>query len=182
MKEWIAASGLVIGALILSGCKASAPSGLESKIATDIKKTITVGDKDLKNPFPATADNIKEGAAHFQHHCQICHGLDGHATGVPFATSMSPPVPDLGVPDVQGFTDGQLHWIIRNGIGPSGMPAWKDILEDEEMWKIVSYLRNLPAKGSLGIPTVFKEESEQHQEAEHAHQHQHQHPEKKPEK
>jgi hypothetical protein len=58
------------------------------------------------------------------------------------------------------------------------MPAWKGILEEEEMWKIVSYLRNLPAKGSLGIPTVFKEESEEHQAAEHAHQH----PGKKPEK
>src|SRR5215510_11802600 len=106
VKTWIVSSGLIIGALILGGCKASAPSGLENKVATDIKKTIMVGDKDVKNPFPASADNIKEGAEHFQHHCQICHGLDGHATGVPFAAQMSPPVPDLATKDVQDYTDG----------------------------------------------------------------------------
>lgn len=171
MKQWVVTSALAAGALILSGCRATTPSGMEKKVATDIKKSITVGDKDVKNPFPRTAENIKEGAEHFQHHCQICHGLDGHATGVPFASYMDPPVPDLGTPDVQGYTDGQLHWIIRNGIAPSGMPAWKDVLEDEEMWKIVSYMRNLPRSGSLGIPAVFKEEEEQHRQMQHDHQH-----------
>jgi hypothetical protein len=51
-----------------------------------------------------------------------------------------------------------------NGIAPSGMPAWKGILEDDEMWKIVHYIRHLPAKGSLGAPDVFKEESEEHEQ------------------
>jgi len=88
------------------------------------------------------------------------------AAGVPFAEKMSPPVPDLGSKDVQDYTDGQLHWIIKNGIAPSGMPAWNGILEEDEMWKAVLYIRNLPAKGSLGAPEVFKEEEEEHQQME----------------
>ena len=42
------------------------------------------------------------------------------------------------------------------------MPAWKEILSDEEMWKVVDFIRHLPAKGSLGIPDVYKEEQEEH--------------------
>src|SRR5215510_13451325 len=99
----------VFAVLMLAGCKVSTPSKIESGMMKEVKKTLTIGDKDVKNPVPYTEAAAKEGGEHFQHHCQICHGLDGHATGVPFAQSMSPPVPDLSVTDVQGYTDGQLH-------------------------------------------------------------------------
>ena len=58
-----------------------------------------------------------------------------------------------------------------NGIGPSGMPGWKGIVDDDEMWKIVLYMRHLPAKGSLGAPALYKEEAEEHEHAEHEHKH-----------
>ena len=45
--------------------------------------------------------------------------------------------------------------VIDNGIGPSGMPASKGILNDDEIWSIVQYIRHLPAKGSLGEPEVY---------------------------
>jgi mono/diheme cytochrome c family protein len=53
--------------------------------------------------------------------------------------------------------DGQLKWIIENGIRFSGMPGWKGVLEDDEMWSIVRFLRHLPAEGSQGISAVFEE-------------------------
>jgi mono/diheme cytochrome c family protein len=114
---------------------------------------------------------VKEGQEHFGHHCGICHGLDGQSTGVPFAAKMQPPVADLSTKDVQDYADGQLKWIIENGIGPSGMPGWKGILTDEEMWNIVHYIRHLPAKGSLGEPAIYKEEAEEHEHAEGHHHH-----------
>jgi mono/diheme cytochrome c family protein len=58
---------------------------------------------------------------------------------VPFADKMSPPVPSLSSKDVQDYKDGQLKWIIKNGINPSGMPAWKGTLSDEEMWNVVDF-------------------------------------------
>src|SRR6185312_3307528 len=161
---------------VLAGiaCKVSHPGSVENKVMTDIKQKVTVGGKDDQNPVPDTEENINAGKEHFGHHCQICHGLDGQNTGVPFAQQMSPPVADLKSKDVQDYTDGQLHWIIVNGINPSGMPAWKGILEDDEMWKVVRYIRHLPEKGSLGIPEVFKEEQEEHQEMKSGgHQHSH---------
>ncbi|PYY18627.1 MAG: cytochrome C [Acidobacteria bacterium] len=141
----------------------------------EVKKNITVGGKDDQNPAPDNQAAINEGKEHFGHHCQICHGLDGQNTGVPFATQMSPPVADLKSGDIQAYTDGQLHWILVNGINPSGMPAWKGILEDDEMWKIVRYIRHLPDKGSLGTPEVFKEEAEEHKQMESGGTPQHHH-------
>jgi mono/diheme cytochrome c family protein len=56
---------------------------------------------------------------------------------------------------VQRYTDGQLKWITDHGISPSGMPASKGILSDDEIWQIVTYIRHLPPKGSLGEPGVY---------------------------
>ena len=160
----VGASVLIVG---LSGCGVSKPGSIESKMAKEIKSNVTIGGKDDKNPIAYSEDAVKEGGEHFQHHCQICHGLDGQNTGVPFAEKMSPPVADLKTKDIQDYTDGQLKWIIENGIEPSGMPGWKGILTEEEMWHIVHYVRHLPAKGSLGSPAIFKEESEEHEKMEH---------------
>ncbi len=168
MKVAMSITALICVAVV-AGCKAGAPGKVEKSVVTQIKHEVTIGGKDDKNPVPYTPGAVKEGAEHFQHHCQICHGLDGQATGVPFAAKMSPPVPDLTSKDVQGYVDGQLKWIIENGIGPSGMPGWKGILTDEEMWNMVHFIRHLPAKGSLGAPAIYKEEEEEHEHAEHGH-------------
>ncbi len=171
---------------VLSSCGAKAPGKAESALVDELKKQ-TIGGKNWTDPLPDNPDTVRTGSEHFQHHCAICHGLDGHATGVPFAGKMSPPIPDLMEKDVQQFSDGQLKWIIQNGIRFTGMPGWSGILDDNEMWAVVRYIRHLPAKGSLGIPAIYKEEEEQHKAAEqeqkpgekpaqpagHAHQHQH---------
>ena len=81
----------------------------------------------------------------------MCHGADGKRTDVAFALHMSPPVPVLTSKEVQGYSDGQLKWIVENGISPSGMPAWKGILSDDEMWTVVLYLRRLPQQGTSSV-------------------------------
>jgi Cytochrome c553 len=122
------------------------------------KHNVTVGGKNDKNPIKATAENIESGKQTFGFYCVVCHGRDGQNTGVPFAKSMSPPLPSLASGDVQRYTDGQLKWIIENGISPSGMPASKGILSDDDIWTIVVYLRNLPPAGSLGEPRAYSGE------------------------
>ena len=159
-------AGAALGLAVLVSCKAQqGPRNIESTIVTEVKQKITIGGREWKNPIPDTEASQQEGSGHFQHHCMICHGLDGHATGVPFAAKMDPPVPDLSSRDVQGYTDGQLKWVIQNGIAPSGMPAWNGILDDGEMWSIVNYLRHLPPKASLGIPAVYKEAAAEHDQS-----------------
>ena len=168
MKRLVAVCAVLLATvallLALAGCKASGPGKVESALAIEAKK-VAIGGKDWTNPVADSPEAQAEGREHFQHHCGICHGLDGHGTGVPFKDKMSPPVVDLAEKDVQDYTDGQLKWIVQNGIRFSGMPGWQNILEDDEMWKIVRFIRHLPAAGSAGIPEIYKEEQEQHEHA-----------------
>ena len=144
--------------VLAGGCKATPPGKWETAIIVGAEHKITVGDKNVKNPYPASAENIASGKESFSHYCVACHGLDGQNTGVPFADKMSPPVPSLASSDAQGFTDGQLKWIVDYGLSPSGMPGSKGILTDEEIWDTVLYIRNLPKAGSLGEPCMYSGE------------------------
>ncbi len=139
----------------LAGCQVGRPGALQTRIIDGAKRHVTVRGRDDANPLPPTPENIHAGQSNFTSYCMVCHGLDGQNTGVPFADKMDPPVPSLASQQVQAYTDGQLHWIIRNGISPSGMPASKDVFHDDEIWQLVIYLRHLPAKGSLGEPQVY---------------------------
>jgi mono/diheme cytochrome c family protein len=139
----------------IAGCKASPPGQVERGVAGWTKHTLTVRNKWERNPLPATTENIATGKEAFSHYCVACHGMDGQNTGVPFADSMSPPVPSLNSAEIQSYTDGQLKWVIDNGIEPSGMPASKGILSEDEIWATVLFIRHLPPAGSLGDPPMY---------------------------
>jgi len=124
---------------------------------TNAKHNLLIGNKSQKNPLASTPENVAAGKEAFSHYCAACHGLDGQNTGVPFADRMSPPVPSLASREVQSYTDGQIKQVIDYGINPSGMPASKDILSEEEIWSIVVFLRHLPPAGSLGEPQMYSQ-------------------------
>ena len=145
----------LISLAMLAGCKASSPSKVERGVMRWAKHTVSVRNKSERNPLPQTSENIVAGKEAFSHYCVVCHGMDGQNTGVPFADSMSPPVPSLKSSEVQSYTDGQLKWVIENGIEPSGMPGSKGILSDEEIWSTVLFIRHLPPAGSLGDPPIY---------------------------
>jgi mono/diheme cytochrome c family protein len=139
----------------LAGCRATPPSRVETKLVYWTKHHVTVRGKNDVNPVAATPETIADGKQMFTSYCMVCHGLDGQNTGVPFANTISPPVPSLASPEVQAYTDGQLKWIIENGIYPSGMPPSKGDFSDDDMWRMVVYIRHLPKAGSLGDPAVY---------------------------
>jgi mono/diheme cytochrome c family protein len=135
--------------------KATQPGVQESRIMWEAKHHMLVGNRNQKNPLAASPDVLADGKEAFSHYCVACHGMDGQNTGVPFAATMSPPVPSLASAEVQSYTDGQLKWVIDNGIWPSGMPGSKGTLSDDEIWSIVVYLRHLPPAGSVGEPEMY---------------------------
>ena len=143
--------------LLFRGMAASRPGTLETAALWELKHHVFVGNKSTRNPLKATPDTLADGKEAFSHYCVVCHGLDAQNTGVPFAGSMSPPVPSLASRGVQTYTDGQLKWVIENGIWPSGMPGSRGILSDDEIWAIVVYLRHLPPAGSLGEPQMYSQ-------------------------
>jgi len=141
----------------LEGCKTGTPSKAESDVINQWKHSISVGNKNARNPISFSAATFSDGKEAFSHYCVACHGMDGQNTGVPFADRMTPPVPSLASKEVQAYTDGQLKWVIDNGVAPSGMPASKGILSDDEQWSIVVFLRHLPPAGSLGEPSMYQQ-------------------------
>jgi mono/diheme cytochrome c family protein len=145
----------LVAGLSLTACRSSQRGSLESKTIQWSKHHLTVGGRHDINPIQESTENIEAGKRVFGYYCVVCHGRDGQNTGVPFAANISPPIPSLASVEVQSYSDGQLKWIITNGIFPSGMPASKGTLSDDEMWHIVVYLRHLPPAGSLGEPRAY---------------------------
>ena len=57
---------------------------------------------------------------------------------------MFPRAPDMRLPDTQNQTDGEIYWIIENGIRLTGMPAWGPGGDnDADTWKLVHFIRHL---------------------------------------
>ena len=144
--------------LALAACKVAPAGSVETAVVQWTKHNVTVGGKKGVNPIHASAETIESGKQAFGFYCVVCHGRDGQNTGVPFAKNLAPAIPSLASDEVQRYSDGQLKWIIENGISPSGMPAAKGILSDDDIWTIVVYLRHLPPAGSLGEPRAYSGE------------------------
>ena len=151
-RLWI---GLSLTCCFALGCRVSTPGKAETTVIQWAKHHVTVGGGSDKNPVHASPKTVEAGKEIFASYCVVCHGRDGQNTGVPFADTMSPGIPPLNSPMIQSYSDGQLKWIIKNGLRPSGMPASKGILSDQDMWTIVVYLRHLPPAGSLGEPRAY---------------------------
>jgi len=151
--------GLLTASMLLfagiAGCKATPPGKFETASVSFAKHHVFIGNKKQRNPLPITPETLADGKEAFGHYCVACHGMDGQNTGVPFVDHISPPIPPLASPEVQSYSDGQLKWILDNGIWPSGMPGSKGTLSEDELWSIVIYLRHLPPAGSQGVPDIY---------------------------
>jgi mono/diheme cytochrome c family protein len=99
----------------------------------------------LTNPVEYSGEVIADGRAHFADHCAICHGNDGSGD-TPIGRGMWPKPPDMRLARTQALSDGELFWIIENGVRFTGMPAWSTGTTDGETasWHLVHFIRRLP--------------------------------------
>jgi mono/diheme cytochrome c family protein len=118
------------------------PSRLEAFLAEHARDLATpAAAKNLKNPLDLSPLAIAEGRDHFADHCAVCHANDGSGK-TEMGENMYPPPPDMRETVTQKLTDGEIFYIIRNGIRFTGMPGWGG--EDEDNWKLVLFIRHLP--------------------------------------
>jgi mono/diheme cytochrome c family protein len=80
---------------------------------------------------------------HFADHCATCHGNDGSGDSL-FGRGLYPKPPDLRLEETQKLSDGELFWIIENGVRFTGMPGFGDHGTQEDSWKLVQFIRHLP--------------------------------------
>jgi mono/diheme cytochrome c family protein len=123
------------------------PNALEALLARQLRHlAIPIENRRLRNPLPLTQELLKEARAHFADHCAICHGNNGSGQTV-IGLNVYPKTRDLRSLDIQGMSDGELFFIIQNGIRFTGMPGWGtgDPAIDSGSWQLVHFIRHLPS-------------------------------------
>ena len=124
---------------------ASRPPGtLEKRLAGfTLDRSVARRAPTSANPQGKSPDAVRGGMAHYKEMCVFCHGAPG-VDASEAGEGLNPPAPDLTGNKTQARTDGQLFWILKNGIRMTGMPAFGPTHKDEELWKMVAFLRHLP--------------------------------------
>jgi mono/diheme cytochrome c family protein len=95
------------------------------------------------NPLRPTAENIQDGERLYEQNCAACHGPTGLGNGEA-GKNLNPPPPNIAaLSKMPMTTDGYLYWTIAEGGVPLGtaMPPFKGTLKEDEIWKIIMYLR-----------------------------------------
>lgn len=133
------------------------PTKLEAFVARNARYLAIPRDARMtQNPVLDSPEIQREARLHFADHCAVCHGNDGSGD-TPMGNGLYPKPPDLRKPDTQDLSDGELFWIIENGVRFTGMPAFSGNGENgngsgqrgnhnngQDSWKLVHFIRHLP--------------------------------------
>ncbi len=121
------------------------PTALEVAMARKARHmALPSASRTLTNPVPASEENLRDARLHFADHCTICHGNDGSCDTM-MGSGLYPKPPDLRLAETQKLSDGELFWIIENGVRFTGMPAFSTRHSSkEDSWKLVHFIRHLP--------------------------------------
>jgi mono/diheme cytochrome c family protein len=122
------------------------PGRVEMTMARTARRlAVPAAVRDRVNPVAPTDDALAEGMAHFADHCAVCHANNGSGD-TEMGHGFYPPAPDMRLPATQELTDGELFYIIENGVRFTGMPGWGTgtAAGEESSWRLVQFLRHLP--------------------------------------
>jgi mono/diheme cytochrome c family protein len=178
----IAVAAIAYGTvLIRKGLSArKEPSAMETAVARAARHmAIPKIDREEENPWAevATPEVMKDAREHFADHCSQCHANDGSGK-TEMGQNLYPRAPDMRLPATQQLKDGELYYIIRNGVPLTGMPAWGEpnTPQDDDSWQLVLFIRHLPKLTPEEIKDMEQynpigkmelDEEKEHEEASH---------------
>ncbi len=101
---------------------------------------------DVRNPLADDPESIARGETLYQTQCAACHGTTGLGDG-PTAANLTPPPAPLAM-TARHMPDAYLYWRITEGGAAwgTGMPAYGNVLSEEEIWDVINYLRHLASQ------------------------------------
>jgi mono/diheme cytochrome c family protein len=95
----------------------------------------------MENPYAGDASLVKIGKMMFAKHCKSCHGSKGLGDG-PKAKQLETFPGDFSSEEFQAGSDGALYY--KSFVGRDDMPNYeKKVVDDEDRWAIINYLRTL---------------------------------------
>jgi mono/diheme cytochrome c family protein len=117
-----------------------APSRLEATLlGSALRASVARHAPDGGNPLPASQNNLVAGARVYSQMCSRCHGVSAESDDT-YGRSFYPPAPRLAL-EQPSYSDAEMFWIVKHGIRNTAMPAWGNLLSDEEIWQVVIVLR-----------------------------------------
>ena len=140
-------AALVMRGMIRHGFSArDRPSAAEAFLAHRMRHwAVPASARKMKNPFSDSAEAVAAGRMHFADHCALCHGNDGRGK-TEIGQNLYPKAPDMWGVETQSLSDGEIFYIIKNGVRLTGMPAWGENTpeDDRGSWHLVSFIRHVP--------------------------------------
>lgn len=134
---------LVLASGVVNMAATAGPSAAEVAFARfAVRRSMAWRVPEATNPYAGDQQAEAAGIDHYADTCLACHG----APGVPpkeFAKGLNPPAPNL-IESLNNRSDAELFWIVKNGIRMTGMPALGPTHTDDDIWKVVSFVRTLP--------------------------------------
>jgi mono/diheme cytochrome c family protein len=144
----MAVAGLIY--VVSTGLKAQPePGAMETRVARTIRGFAIPSEvKARSNPIGTSAEDLKPGLEHFARYCAMCHGNDGSGDGAAIGRGLFPKPPDMRAEATRRLTDGEIFYIIENGVRFTGMPAFgtgePDPAGEKQVWQLVRFVRHLP--------------------------------------
>ena len=125
------------------------PGALETRVARALRGlAIPTEAKARSNPLANATEALAPGLEHFARYCAMCHANDGSGKDTAIGDGLYPKPPDMRAAATQKLTDGELFYIIENGVRFTGMPAFGTGEEDpagaKQVWQLVHFIRRLP--------------------------------------
>jgi len=137
--------GFLAASILHNGMSARAtPTPMEAMMARNARRmSIPANARNLTNPVAASDEGLGDARLHFADHCATCHGNDGSGDTM-IGRGLYPKPPDLRLEETQKLTDGEIFWIVENGVRFTGMPAFSSHGMQDDSWKLVRFIRHLP--------------------------------------
>ena len=151
------------------------PSGLERALGSRALDEYAERHKPAgPNPIQPTSENLMDGAKEYEEHCAFCHG-GAKAKISPMRDKYNPPVPQL-LDQIPPDDDAWLYWVTKHGVRMTGMATWDGILSDDEIWKVVAFIKHsdkLPPDVQAAWQKMASTpgEIEEHTQEQHEHPH-----------
>jgi len=123
------------------------PTSAEAFVARRLRHLgVPSRSRELVNPVPPGPEVTERAMAHFADHCASCHGNDGRGETL-IGRGLYPKPPNMAESGTQQLSDGELYYIIENGVRFTGMPAFGEEAgndQNKESWDLVHFIRRLP--------------------------------------